>query len=94
MKRPANLTPADRGINAAIADDAAPIDFTKIARAYSGQARKCCCGCAGKHSDDPRTIKSICRKIDRLAAQGYKREESDSYFTLDTETRRYIAYKA
>jgi hypothetical protein len=70
------------------------IDPATIKSAYSGQAGKCCCGCAGTHSTSPRTIKMIARKIDRLAAQGYKRNEADSYFSLDTETRRYIAYKA
>jgi hypothetical protein len=69
------------------------IDPATIHQVYSGKAGRCCCGCCGNHSGEPRSIKLICGKLNKLAKQGYRLEDMPTYYSIDTETRRYIAYK-
>lgn len=60
----------------------------KIVSVYSGRPG-CACGCRGNHSENPATIKKIVKKM--LALQPVIERDGNN-FSLETDTRLYIAY--
>lgn len=71
---------------------ATDIDFSKAKSSYSGAAGRCCCGCAGNHSDSPVAIKRQINRIKRLAAEGVELDVQGSYVAAEKDGRLYIVY--
>jgi len=68
------------------------IDWSLAKSSYSGAAGKCCCGCAGNHSDNRAAIKRQINKIKYLAGQGVKLDIQPSYVAAEYNDRLYIVY--
>lgn len=68
------------------------IDWSKAKSSYSGAAGRCCCGCAGNHSDSPVAIKRQINRIKRLAGEGVSLDINDSYVAAEQNDRLYIVY--
>lgn len=82
----------------------------KIISVYSGKAGACCCGCKGTHTyavlhaakaseqhgypvrAGDKTVKLIYNKI--MSQPLEKIEVEETYISIETETRTYIAYIA
>ncbi len=64
------------------------MDVAMIKSVYSGQAGRCCCGCAGKHSESERSKKIVLNKI--LRAE-YK--DDGDHIWAQVGNRLYVAYK-
>lgn len=64
-----------------------------IKRVYSGKPG-CGCGCRGKYSEDPKTIKLIVGKMNRMNADKDVRIgcTDGEIFFVETPTRNYWAY--
>lgn len=71
-------------------DMVSKIDPTTINSVYSGKIG-CCCGCLGTHSDDAAAIKRVLRAI---ATKDGDIGGNEKFVSLDTASRRYIAYFA
>ena len=68
------------------------IDWSKATSSYSGAADRCCCGCAGNHSETPVAIKRQINRIKRLAGQGVTLDIQSSYVAAEQNDRLYIVY--
>ena len=71
------------------------LDPANVKEVYSGKPGRCCCGCSGKYSDNPNTIKRIVGYINanREAAKATNNYiEDNELVSVDTDTRRWIAY--
>lgn len=68
------------------------IDWGKAISSYSGAAGRCCCGCAGNHSENPGAIKRQVNRIKRLAGEGVTLDIQDSYVAAEQNDRLYIVY--
>lgn len=68
------------------------IDWSKAKSSYSGAAGRCCCGCAGNHSETPVAIKRQINRIKRLAGEGVTLDIQDSYVAAEQNDRLYIVY--
>jgi hypothetical protein len=68
------------------------IDFSKASSSYSGAAGRCCCGCAGNHSESPVAVKRQINRIKRLAAEGIELDVQPTYVAAEKDGRLYIVY--
>lgn len=68
------------------------IDWSKAKSSYSGAAGRCCCGCAGNHSESPVAVKRQINRIKRLAGEGVTLDIQDSYVAAEQNDRLYIVY--
>lgn len=68
------------------------IDWSQAKSSYSGAAGKCCCGCAGNHSDNRVAVKRQINKIKYLAGQGVELDIQPSYVAAESNDRLYIVY--
>lgn len=68
------------------------IDWSKAKSSYSGAAGRCCCGCAGNHSDHRVAVKKQINRIKRLAGEGVSLDIQDSYVAAEQNGRLYIVY--
>lgn len=69
------------------------IDATKVVKVYSGRPG-CGCGCRGKYSTNPATIKRIVKTMNEIYAQHPEQEERWKGEIAESETRLYFAYEA
>lgn len=68
------------------------IDWSKAKSSYSGAAGRCCCGCAGNHSETPVAIKRQINRIKRLAGEGVTLDIQPHYVAAEQNDRLYIVY--
>jgi hypothetical protein len=68
------------------------IDWSLAKSSYSGAAGRCCCGCAGNHSETPVAIKRQINRIKRLAGEGVTLDIQPSYVAAEQNDRLYIVY--
>lgn len=68
------------------------IDWSLAKSSYSGAAGRCCCGCAGNHSDHRVAVKKQINRIKRLAGEGVELDLQDSYVAAEQNGRLYIVY--
>lgn len=68
------------------------IDWSKAKSSYSGAAGRCCCGCAGNHSETPVAIKRQINRIKRLAGEGVTLDIQPTYVAAEQNDRLYIVY--
>jgi hypothetical protein len=68
------------------------IDWSQAKSSYSGAAGKCCCGCAGNHSESGVAIKRQINRIKRLAGEGVTLDVQPTYVAAEQNDRLYIVY--
>lgn len=68
------------------------IDWSKAKSSYSGAAGRCCCGCAGNHSETPVAVKRQINRIKRLAGEGVTLDIQPTYVAAENDGRLYIVY--
>jgi hypothetical protein len=69
-----------------------PACATKIEKSYAGASGKCCCGCAGKYSENPRTIKAAMTRANKMLANGGELSIGSCYIAVDLDSRVTILY--
>lgn len=62
----------------------------RIARVYTGKARKCMCGCSGKYSEKAAQISRVVNIIEALPLD--KLETDAEYIAADVGDRTYCVY--
>jgi hypothetical protein len=68
------------------------IDWSLAKSSYSGAAGRCCCGCAGNHSENKAAITRQINRIKRLAGEGVTLDIQPSYVAAEQNDRLYIVY--
>ena len=68
------------------------IDWSLAKSSYTGAAGRCCCGCAGNHSETPTAIKQQINRVKRLAGQGVELDIQPHYVAAEQNARLYIVY--
>lgn len=64
------------------------ISIENVKQVYSGKDGKCCCGCAGKHSEDQKQKTRIVNILNK--DENMKVEDTYAYTVIGN--RLYIAY--
>lgn len=74
------------------------LDPRIVSSVYTGRPG-CACGCRGRHTSDPRSIKMVVRTLNLLMEEGNDVDVSltpfgdhDGYVAIQTENRLRIAY--
>jgi hypothetical protein len=68
------------------------ITIDTVKSVYSGKDGKCCCGCAGKHSEDQKQKTRIINIINKAAPEAVERDDNGVYAATVIGNRVYIAY--
>lgn len=68
------------------------IKIEKVKSVYSGKDGKCCCGCAGKHSDDQKQKTRIVNILNNARCADVDWDDNGVYAATVIGSRVYIAY--
>ena len=68
------------------------ITIDTVKSVYSGKDGKCCCGCAGKHSDDQKQKTRIINILNKADPKAVDRDDNGVYAATVIGTRVYIVY--
>jgi hypothetical protein len=68
-------------------------------QSYTGKAGRCCCGCAGNYSENPRALTAQINRITRLIETGeaenvmiYGPENEPEFISVEANERMYTLY--
>jgi hypothetical protein len=68
-------------------------------QSYTGKAGRCCCGCAGNYSENPRALTAQINRITRLIETGeaenvmiYGPEAEPEFISVEANERMYTLY--
>lgn len=68
------------------------ITIENVKSVYSGKDGKCCCGCAGKHSDDQKQKTRIMNIINKANPADVDMDDNGVYAATVIGNRVYIVY--